>query len=303
MESMKYESGVATGKLSVPYTLQFSNTFPYLFQFKNLFWQFGPAALFGILGIVWLILILGRRKEKKIAIFLLFPVIYFLYVGSWHAKFIRYMVPLLPFIGISAAYLLSKIEKRSFRLGRLLTLITLLLTIIWGLAFFSIYLRPQTRMVASRWIYQNIPSGSKIYTEHWDDGLPVNLPESSRNKYQIEELTIYEPDNSQKVDYLSEKLSAGNYLILSSRRLWGTLINLKRKYPITSRYYQLLFSGKLGYQKVAQFSSYPKILNLEINDDSSEETFQVYDHPTVFIFKKTKALSPGEIKSFLFKKL
>lgn len=303
MESMKYESGVATGRLPVPYTLQFTNTLPYLFQFRNLLWQFGPAVSSGILGIIWLLLGLKKRREKKIILFLIFPFAYFFYVGSWHTKFIRYMVPLLPFIGISTAYFLSKIQDFSFKLGSLLISITIFLSIIWGLAFFSIYLKPQTRIVASEWIYQNIPNGSKIYTEHWDDGLPVNLPKSNRGKYEIEELTIYEPDNSQKIDYFSEKLSKGNYIILSSRRLWGTLINLEEKYPITSRYYKLLFSGKLGYQKVAEFSSYPKILGIQINDDSSEETFQVYDHPTVFIFKKTKLLSSEEIKSFLFKKL
>ncbi len=302
-ESMKYESGVVTGKLPVPYTLQFTNTFPYLFQLKNLLWQFGPAAILGILGIIWLVFVLIDKKEKKMIVFLVFPVTYFLYVGSWHTKFIRYMVPLLPFIGISAAYFLSKIQSLSFKLGRLLIFVIIFSNVVWGLAFFSIYLRPQTRIVASEWIYQNIPSGSKIYTEHWDDGLPVNLPKSNRGKYEIEELTIYEPDNSQKIDYLSEKLSKGNYVILSSRRLWGTLINLEEKYPITSRYYKLLFSGKLGYQKVVEFSSYPRILGIQINDDSSEETFQVFDHPTVFIFKKTKLLSSEEIKSFLFKKL
>ena len=303
MESMKYESGVVTGRLSVPYTLQFTNTFPYLFQLKNLFWQFGPAVVLGILGIIWLVFVLRDKKEKKMIVFLVFPVAYFLYVGSWHTKFIRYMVPLLPFFGISAAYFLSKMRGFSIRLEKVLTFTIIFSSIVWGLTFFSIYLRPQTRIVASEWIYQNIPSGSRIYTEHWDDGLPVNLPKSNQGKYEIEELTIYEPDNSQKIDYFSEKLSEGNYIILSSRRLWGTLINLERKYPITSRYYKLLFSGKLGYQKVAEFSSYPKILGIQINDDSSEETFQVFDHPTVFIFKKTKLLSSEEIKSFLFKKL
>ena len=303
MESMKYESRVVTGKLSVPYTLQFTNTFSYLFQLKNLFWQFGPATVLGILGIIWLFFILRDKKEKKMIVFLIFPVAYFLYVGSWHTKFIRYMVPLLPFFGISAAYFLSKMRGFSIRLEKVLTFTIIFSSIVWGLAFFSIYLRPQTRITASEWIYQNIPEDSKIYTEHWDDSLPVNLPKSNRGKYEIEELTIYEPDNSQKIDYFSEKLSEGNYIILSSRRLWGTLINLEEKYPITSRYYKLLFSGKLGYQKVAEFSSYPKVLGIQINDDSSEETFQVFDHPTIYIFKNTKFLSSEEIKSFLFKKL
>jgi len=79
----------------------------------------------------------------------------------------------------------------------------------------------------------------------------------------------------------------------------GDLINLPEKYPITSRYYQLLFGGQLGYQKVAQFTSYPSLFGIKINDDKSEETFQVYDHPKVMIFKNKKKLNRNEIKNIL----
>jgi len=286
LESMNYESGVATGSLKVVYVLQFEKTFPYLYQLKNLIWQIGPVVLLGYLSFLFLIPMAIKKKEKKLLTFLSFPLVYFLYVGSWHTKFIRYVVPLIPFFIISASWLILEIKKKWKFWGTITMFLALSSSLFWSLAFFSIYTKESTRITASRWIYQNIPKGAKILTEHWDDGLPVDYSGNHPDWYEIEQLTIYEPDNEQKMAYYTQKLSQAEYIIINSRRLYGTLMYLPEKYPVTSRYYRLLFSGQLGYRKIAEFTSYPSIFGFEINDDSSEETFQVYDHPKVIIFKK-----------------
>ncbi len=283
---MNYENGVVLGKLKVPYTLQFEKTLPYLFQIKNFFWQIGPLALIGLLGLIFLFFWIIKRRERTIMIFIIFFLAYFGYVGSWYTKFIRYMLPILPFLIISGSWLLFQIRNKFKILGNLLIVLFLLSNLFWSLAFFNIYLHPQTRIVASEWIYQNLPQGVKILTEHWDDGLPISINNRHPSEFKIEELTIYEPDNEEKINYYVEKLSQADYIVINSRRLYGTLMYLPEKYPITSHYYQLLFSEQLGYQKIAEFTSYPKIFKWEINDDKSEETFQVYDHPKVIIFKK-----------------
>lgn len=298
-ESMNYESGVVLGKLAVPYTLQFNKTLPYLFQIKNFFWQIGPIAILGILGIIFLLILGFKKRNKKIIIFLIFPIIYFFYVGSWHTKFIRYMLPILPFIIIAGTWLLLEFRKKQKVIGNIILIIFLSINFCWSLAFFNIYLSESTRITASKWIYQNLPTKSKILTEHWDDGLPVSLLTNSPQKYEIESLTIYEPDNLEKLNYYAEKLAQADYLIINSRRLYGTLMFLPAKYPLTSRYYQLLFKEKLGYQKIAEFTSYPKLLFWEINDDSSEETFQVYDHPKVIIFQNRLQYSQEQLKIIL----
>jgi hypothetical protein len=129
--------------------------------------------------------------------------------------------------------------------------------------------------------------------------LPITIDSSYPSRYRNEQLTMYDQDNNQKIDYLSEKLSGANYIIFNSRRLYGTLIHLSDKYPIASRYYRLLFTQKLGYVEVAQFSSYPSLFGITINDDGSEETFQVYDHPKVIIFKNEKHLSKKQLEKIL----
>lgn len=299
MESLHYESGVATGSLPVPYTLQFSKTIPYLFQIKNLFWQIGPVFLFSLFGFLTLTFRLLTKREAEIFVFLSFPVIYFAYVGSWHTKFIRFMVPLLPFFIIYLSYFLFLLKTRFKLLGTFLIILSVIITSIWALAFFSIYTREQTRISASKWIYQNVPAQSKILTEHWDDGLPVSVPSFSPVTYQIEQLAIYDPDNPQKIQYYAGKLSTADYIIINSRRLYGTLFYLPEKYPLTSRYYQLLFNESLGYEKVAEFTSYPALFGFEINDDASEETFQVYEHPKVIIFKNTDHFSLTKLSNIL----
>jgi uncharacterized membrane protein len=299
MESMKYESAVATGSLPVVYTLQFDHTIAYLFQIKNFFWQIGLNAIFCILGFIFVLFETLRKKDKKLLVFLILPLIYFLYVGDWHTKFIRYMVPIIPFLLITSSLLLMRIQSRFNRLGNLLIFGLVTVTIVWALAFFSIYLNPQTRITASEWIYHNIPYGAKLLNEQWDDGLPIPINNFSPQEYFITSLTMYDADNQTKVEYLSTNLSSSNYIIFNSRRLYGTLINLKDKYPITSRYYELLFSGKLGYEKVKEFSSYPSFFGFQINDDNSEETFQVYDHPKVTIFKNVANFNTQQLIQIL----
>ena len=299
MESMNYESGVATGSLPVVYTLQFDHTLPYLFQIKNFFWQMGLNAIFAVLGFIYVLFMTIKKRKPEYIIFSIFPLIYFLYVGSWHTKFIRYMVPLMPFLIISASILLFKIKSRFERIGNLLIMFILITSIIWSLAFFSIYLRPQTRIEASKWIYYNIPYNSKVLNEQWDDGLPVSIGQFNPGLYQITSLAMYDQDGTDKINYLAQNLSASNYIIINSRRLYGTLIHLTDKYPITSKYYKLLFAGKLGYNQAASFTSYPGIFGISINDDSSEETFQVYDHPKVIIFKNVNHFSDEKIRKLL----
>lgn len=298
-ESMLYEGGIVSGRLIVCYVYQFINTTPYFYWIKNWYFTQGPLlALTSIFGWIYFAYLTFKSKNFRLFLVLIWPVVYFAIVGSWFTKFVRYLVPLYPFLALFSAKVLVDLGnfKKSFRF---LTFLVLLTTLLYSFAFMKIYFTPQTRILASDWIYQNIPSGSKILTEHWDDGLPVSTKLGWPSIYNIEQLTIYEPDNQEKVNYYAEKLSSADYIVINSRRLYGTLMYLPEKYPITSRYYRLLFSGRLGYQKVAQFTSYPRIFGIEFNDDGSEESFQVYDHPKVLIFKNEGKYSPELIKSIL----
>lgn len=288
-ESMNYESGVALGRFTVPYTLQFLHTAPYLYHIQTMLWQAGPLVIVGLAGFIFLIGASLKKKHTEILVLLLFPLLYFSWTGSWFAKFNRYNVPFLPFVTIAAAWGCIALTKQYRRIGAMFTALILLTTIAWGLANYSLYFSGQTRIEATNWIYKHIPMTAKIYTEHWNDGLPLIVPTAM--PYGRELLTVYDEDTDMKKAYYADKLSQGDYIILSTRRIWGTMPRLGKKYPLTKLFYEKLLDGSLGYREVATFSSYPHLLGFAVNDDTAEESIQVFDHPTVRIFQNTARLS------------
>lgn len=290
-ESMKYESGVALGQFPVPYTYQFLNTVPYLYQIKTMLWQAGPVAIIGLVNLILLAFFTVKRKNHTYAIFLIFPLVYFLWAGSWYTKFSRYNVPLLPFLTISASWLLVKIRNKFHLAGLACLAIVASATFLWGLANWTIYARTQTRIAASLWMVKHIPAEAIIYTEHWNDGLPVYTTGSPVINYHRELINSFDLDNDQKKAAITKQLGQGDYLIFSTRRIWGTMPKLTDRYPFTSALYQKILNGETEYKEVASFASYPSLFGITINDDAAEESMQVFDHPTVRIFERKNAFS------------
>lgn len=307
-ESMDYEGGIVWGKRIVVYVYQFLDTTPYLYQIKQLFFTQGVfPAILSLIGFSYVVIKTIRHVDKKIFVVFIWPLVYFVIVGAWYAKFVRYMVPVYPFLALASAVFVNDILSTRIYKGIKIGILSMALTmpLFYSFALMNIYTTKQTRISASEWMYDHIPPKTHILTEHWDDGLPVSLPGNNRepNRFASEQITIYEPDNAEKITYYGEKLNNAEYIIINSRRLYGTLMRLTDKYPVTSKYYKRLFNGDLGYEKVAEFAVYPGIhigpLNLTLNDDNSEESFQVYDHPKVMIFKNIQHYPAKQISGEL----
>jgi hypothetical protein len=285
-----------------PYTLQYVGTLPYIYYVKNIFlWGIGPfISIFTFAGFLYYIsffkkVIKGSIKDRVLYMLpLCFYGFYFLILGFSQVKFMRYMLPIYPFLCLFAGYGFYMLfsEKGIYKI---LSGVFLVLSLLWTASFLRIYLVPQTRIAADDWIHTTIPQGSKILVEHWDDRLPLKNSEN----YIISELTLYDiPDDHIKWSILNQKLKESDYLIIASNRLYIPLQKLsdcsqyKKCYPLTAQYYQTLFSGKLGYKKVAEFSSYPGIsfgsFVFTIPDDLADESFTVYDHPKIMIYQREK---------------
>jgi hypothetical protein len=288
-----------------PYTLQYVGTTPYLYHLKNLIvWGMGIGlGSVSLIGTVWYLINFIKRlamrgdydREAQEAIVNSFWLIYFLMVGGFAVKYMRYFLPLYPMFILAGAAFLLFLLKRLKRRGERWVILGSVFTLHFVCLFFfiSIYSRPHSRVQASEWINQSIPSGSVLAVEHWDDRLPLWGGE----KYRFVQMPMYEPDNSLfKWQRVQKNLREADYLILASNRLYVPLTKLadcskyRVCYPRTAQYYSDLFSGKLGFKKIAEFTSYPllKIGNwkLEIKDDTADESFTVYDHPKVIIFRK-----------------
>lgn len=276
-----------------PYTLQYVGTTPYWYYLKNiLWWGVGPL-IFASFCVGLIFTILKTRSDKKpwlLFIYVGLNLFFFMVIGRSAVKFMRYVLPLYPFIAVIGAYgigsLVGLIKNRWIRLVIVSAFVFANVFWVWG--FMNIYRLAHPRIQASQWMIEHIPAGSVLAVEHWDDRLPL----FGGNRYQYEELELYNlPDDEHKWTHINEQLSNSDYVVLASNRLYTPLqklddCNLYEKcYPLTADYYNQLLSGVSNFVKVAEFGEYPTVFGFQLNDQGADESFTVYDHPKVMIFK------------------
>lgn len=186
-----------------------------------------------------------------------------------------------------------------------LTVIVIGCSFVFTLAMDNVYSQPLTRVQASRWIYQHLPSGNgqpikTITYEVWDDSLPLDVDGHSAT-YNFVGLPLYDDDTPQKATSLAQTLAKADAVVIASNKLYPDSIpRLPTRYPLSNRYYQLLFNGGLGYHLAAVFQNSPNLFGVHFDDSGADESYSVYDHPTVHIFlPDTNRLSAQQIESRL----
>jgi hypothetical protein len=299
--SMKYESGVASGEQVVFYTRQFTNTTPLLFQIKKILpLTLGPVILlFGSLGFLLLIYnIIKDLINKKINIhwfiIALAFIAYFLPNSFLYAKWTRFIAPAFPFFAIFTAYSVSKLISKKYIFQTVIIFI-IVTTLVWSLMFTSIYFKDDVRKTATEWVKLNLPQNSQILTEAgntYEVPLTDGFDKISFDFYHLDE----DPELPQR---LLLNLADSDYFIIQSRRMYANHKD-PSKFPVTSRFYEALFSNELGFRKIKEFNSYPSFFNiLEIDDEKAEETWSVFDHPVIRIYEKVHPLSKNDYENIL----
>ena len=290
------------------------------------------------LAILSLLITLPFRpaKNRLDVVILSWVLPYLIITGSLEVKFMRYMIPVTPFLILFGSQMLVSFWHTSLDYLRKLKyphylykylkaclvsagIILTLFSIFYSISYLSIYSKPHTAVRASEWIQANLPKDSVLLKEHWEEGLP------DLHGYQIEELPMYDPDVNPKINTISNQMAKADALILYSDRLYGTIPRLPGRYPKSSSYYQLLFSGQLGYQLANYQTAYPNLMGVTFIHDSfarpgmplpnnfegfnsqvvsvnlghSDESFSVYDHPTVLIFINSKKYDSNTIRQLI----
>ncbi|MBI4772051.1 MAG: hypothetical protein HY784_16950, partial [Chloroflexi bacterium] len=125
---------------------------------------------------------------------------YFLFMGTRWVKSIRYFLPIYPFLALFAAWAIAELWSRASRpasahrreasrrgasrftrrlLAGGLFAVVLLGTLLWAWGFVSaVYRQENTRIRASRWIYQNIPAPLDLHinTASGPYNEPLSMP-------------------------------------------------------------------------------------------------------------------------------
>jgi len=265
IKNISTASKMITGEIDYPPNIQWAYTVPLIHPLINIFLVgLGPVlTIFSIISIF-----VSKFKHKSLLILVISSI--FVYQGFQLAKYMRYFYPFYPYLCIfAAAYFVKLKPKKLFLI--LITIPTIL--------FMTIYMRPNSRVTASKWITDNIPKNKTLTAESWDDALPLQNP-----GYKVIYLDLYNEDNEAKWDKLSLQLSQVDYLIISSNRLLKSIPRMPQRYPITSIFYKKLLNNETGFLLIKKIYSYPIF-----NDELVEESFSVYDHPVIYIFKKQKS--------------
>jgi hypothetical protein len=341
-----HEGRMARGLQDIPYTRQFIGTAPYLYPLKQaIIWSMGiPLGVTALLASLFALLDALRRalrRDWRRFGELLLPIswvgLYFGIVGSFHAKFLRYMLPVMPLLCLWVAWSLislvhasGKWERVRRAIGAVGLVVVLLSTSFYALAYMNVYRQTHPWIQATEWLCRNLPPSRRIMVEHWDDPLPLIQGTGELGCYygqRITQFPAYDRDDAEKLETLLTGLLASDYIVLSSNRLYNTIPRLPARYPLTSRYYQLLMEERLGFELVYYAAVYPRIFGVDLVDDTftdpalprpklladehasrrqinlgrADESYSVYDHPMPLVFKKTVELSRDELLALLGK--
>ena len=466
VKNIAEQRGQASGEADLPWNLQWIRR-NHLYSFENLtLWGLGlPLGILawtGFLVMGWRIL----KGEFRHLLLWGWTAFYFLWQSLQFNPTMRYQLPIYPLLAMMAAWVIFSSQKSEvgsqkslFRIPRsvirnlmyLVGIVVLLATTVWAFAFQSIYLRDETRIAASRWLFQNAPASVNLSVETVENGgynqplpvpagvvitqetpystqfhpvhegvlteisfgyakdvsaspVPVSLTLYALNQpdqplarastlldpaqatdprgvpaltftldrvvplvtdqeyrltietlgggltivgsaianetdydfglpfrvdaydpygglYSNDDVTlqVYWVDDANKLSRFVEVLSRADYLVIPTNHQYAQITRVPERYPMTTLYYRELigcpeeeniiqcyynaqpgtYQGNLGYELVEVFESYPQLGPFIVNDSSAEEAFTFYDHPKVFIFKKTESFNAENVRAIL----
>ncbi len=290
-------------------------------------WGMGPAlGITAWIGVGFAAVYAWRKRIGAWLVPLAWVLGYFAFMGAQYSLYMRYFLPLYPVLSVFAAFVLyqtwhwassdepfAALGKLGERLSPLKPALPVLaragvvtvavFTVLAGLAFYNIYRAPVSRAAASCWVYQNVPEGAVIGHEHWDDTVPYGQPDPNCGGASYGEVTFenFGTDTPERVTQLLADIDAIDYYIPASARLSSNIMRVPAVWPVTALWYETLEKNpeSIGFREVAKFNRVPSIFGREFDDTDAEESWTVYDHPTVVVYEKTDDYDSNTVRKVL----
>lgn len=287
---------------------------PRLYFFSNLlWWGLGPGLeIAGLAGVVWLL----TRRTRAAVLSATVPIAYFLIAGNTVAPFIRYAIPLATALTVAAGVLFADLlrQPRWRAVGMALTVLVLGSTAVYAAAYMNIFRQPDSRVAAARYLRQTLPAGARVLVEPSQNTPPLGSyffapdfygdyvvwgPRQERLDFvKITSLDTYVHlydrrfPQEEKHGYIVSKVSQADWIVMDDTYLQWYDHLPEGDYGAVKQYYRDLFAGRLGFELDRTFKVYPSLFGYDINDDSSEFSFRLFDHPRVFVFRRSAAPQP-----------
>ena len=301
------QTQIQAGNIDQWFTRKYVGTWPILYPWGQLI-LLGVTPLVGIAGTVGIGIQAAKTwRERNWAegLLLVSAPTYFASIGLVESKWVRYLLPLVPYLCLVATVFgfwfyqyAAKRNKGPVLRGAVLAAL-IVPAFIGAIAVSSIYRSEHTQIKASRWTYSNVSQGKRIGIEKTALEMPLRLPgfDEQRKGYTFVQMDpLADMSSPEAASILRAQLSEVDYLILDATQAAVTAPRLPWRYPVQIRYYELLLSGRLGFLVALHSTSYPRIGDIEIPDDGGwvDPSFMDSSHPPIWILKKERNLSDEE---------
>jgi YYY domain-containing protein len=185
--NLKELQAQASGTADLAWNLQWARR-SNLFSFQNLtVWGLGlPLGILAWAGFLMMAWRIFKHKEYQHLLLWGWTAFYFTWQSLQFNATMRYQLPIYPLLCMMAAWVIfeSRIthyaSRTTYSVMRnvfgIVGIAVLILTTIWAFAFHSIYLRDETRIAASRWIFENVPAGINLNIQTENDTYNQPLP-------------------------------------------------------------------------------------------------------------------------------
>ena len=175
----------ATPNTDIPWALQWARR-NHLYSFQNLtVWGLGlPLGILAWAGFLWMGWAMLKGEWRQHILLWSWTAIYFVWQSLQYNPTVRYQLPIYPLLAMMAAWVvfdwaqprLSGLKRLNWRgspgsrtgraiLAATVGILVLAATAAYAYAFSRIYVRPETRIAASNWIYQNIPGPINMHVQ------------------------------------------------------------------------------------------------------------------------------------------
>ena len=278
----------ASGHYLQPWTLVDAHVIPYVSHWFGM-WPLivGWPLTLGFLGaMVWA----GWRGGWQERLLLAWCVLYFAPVGMLPARAVRHLVPLLPLLAIltmgCALDLLNALRRRRLHLA--LAVIGFGIAthvLLYGTSFAGVYLVEDSRIRAGRFIAENVEPNTLIGVESGAYSVAGLVSRQRHRQLWMDmSMLLYAGPYmlcADRVDYLQNKLERAGGLVYVEENRAVQYAAVPELFPVVASYYEELSAGRLGFDVVRRFKTYPQVAGIHFRDDGVDPTFSGYDHPAV----------------------
>jgi len=223
---------------------------------------------------------------------------YFLVVGQFYDKPVRYFVVIGPWLAVLAARLICGVAESGGGRRRIFVVACAVVvsgyTMVSAAALVGVYHSQDSRVSAAQWVQDNVPAGDVILLERGHNNLAGLISPSryAHRIFDVEQAALYASNDSlgRNGDYLAcfqqEHLSGANHIVISDDRL-----PLGRMRESARLYYSTLLDGSLGFNIVASFRMQPRFLGIPFDDSRADLNSRRYDHPATFVLGRSRSVA------------